>query len=127
MKRQYVSLALAVLLLAVCCFAALHYVSRSTEQLLAMTQPLLQAVENQDWPSAQTAYEDLENGWQNCAKIWQMIINHEDLRDIEVALVDLKVMLAEQSREQSIKELTELIFYLGHVLENESLRLQNIL
>ncbi|MCR4964002.1 MAG: DUF4363 family protein [Firmicutes bacterium] len=127
MKRQYLLLAAAAVLLAAGCFAGLRYVSRSTEQLSAMTRPVLAAVEKQDWPAAQAAYSALEQDWRRHAGVWQTIIRHEDLRDIEGVMVDLQVTLAEENRAQAAKELAELLFYLEQVAENESLRLQNIL
>ncbi len=127
MWKHYWGLWLAIVLLLAISITGLSYILSSTSQLTDRLPPLEQAIAAEDWPEALAQYARLQQEWQKASRVWQLMINHDDMRDIEIAFVDLKVMLEEQNKEQSNKELAGLSFYLSHVPQNERLSLQNIL
>ena len=55
----------------------------------------------------QTAKEE----WK-ITKIWKAISDHQDMRDVEVSLVDMEIILEQEDSAKAQKELQDLLFYL---------------
>ncbi|MEG1997225.1 MAG: DUF4363 family protein, partial [Clostridiales bacterium] len=109
------------------CLLTLNYIISSAAAICADFPSLAQTIAAENWAQATQFYRQAHRKWQTAAKIWPLLIDHSDMQDIEIAFIDLQVMLHTQNREQALKEIAGLYYYLNHVPQNQRLSLQNIL
>ncbi len=116
-----------IFIIAICVFAQ-WFILYHTDQMLASVEPMEDAINNGDWEKARSYFQEAKEEWEKSQKIWKAISDHEDMRDVEISLVDMEIIL-EQANDitEAQKELQNLLFYLRHVKENEKLYLENIL
>lgn len=65
--------------------------------------------------------------WEKAKRVWSALIDQDNLRDIEIAFVDLETAIRQQNPAEAEKELTQLKFYLLHVAESEKIYIENVL
>lgn len=125
--RGMIMIVLLLGLVLALCLLGLWYITDSAGQLAALFPGLRLAILNSDWQRAETVFGDCRRQWEQISPIWRVLINHEDMRDIEVALVDLESALNAQHGWEAEKELADLDFFLRHVPETERVSWDNIL
>ena len=94
--------------------------------LQELKQELIQTKENKNMYKAKEKLEKTINHWENNKKIWSTIIMHEELDNIEVSLLALKANVENEKLEEALVELEKSIFWIGHIMEKEDLKLKNI-
>ena len=117
---------LIILLASLAVFSA-TYITRSASEVAENFQAIATAIEREDWPQARVLFNESRQRWQQVSKIWPMLINHDDMRDVEISFVDMMVLLQQENRERAAREMANLRYYLDHVPDNESFTWQNIL
>lgn len=120
-----ITLALLILLLA--CVLAVNYIVNSARDIITRLDGLDEAVEAERWQEARSIYHEAEQEWQRVAARWKIIINHDDMRDIELGFVDLEIVLRQADSEEALRELSTLRYYLLHVPDNERVEWGNVL
>ena len=125
-KEIVVLILVLTLLLAICIFSQL-YIIKSSETIRLTLAPIGNAIANDDWQKAQNSYDKASQQWETTKGKWKLLINHDDMRDIEISFVDMGVLLEQKNRDQAQKEFATLLFYLNHVPENERVSISNIL
>jgi len=119
-------LAVFFLLIAVCIAAQLQI--RSADRSIGgELEAIGTAVTASGWQEALAAYDTAFAHWQKNTRIWKIIINHDDMRDIEISFVELESRLKEQDRDEALRELSTLLFFLHHVPESQRPEIGNVL
>lgn len=125
--KTLIIITLALLLLLIACVVAVDYIEVSAKEIIAMVNSLDDAIDAGRWEEAKTLFRTVYDKWQTVEKRWKIIINHDDMRDIQLGFVDLAVTIAQQDQKEANKELSTLRYYLSHVPENERVDLGNVL
>ena len=118
---------LTLLLLLVGCIITVNYIENSARNIMGMVNSLDDAIDGQRWDEASQIYSRAYNTWQQVEKHWKIIINHDDMRDIQLGFVHLSVVLSQQDQKEAVKELASLRYYLSHVPDSERIELGNVL
>lgn len=116
-----------VLSLAVLALFSYSYINTSAAKIAANFPGVAAAIEREDWQEARLLFNASRERWEQVSKIWPMLINHDDMRDVEISFVDMEVLLKQENRERAAREVANLQYYLKHVPNNEQFSLQNIL
>ena len=123
-----------IILVAVCLLALLAatlvgvwFICRAAEETAAYIPGLAAAIRSEDWERALLLYERCEARFRAAQRWWKMMINHDDMRDVEAAFVDLRVALENKNSFEAQKELADLKFFLEHVPDTERVNLGNVL
>jgi len=111
---------LAVLLLSV------WFITHSANRVTADYPRLKACIDNDDWAEADRIYTESIAMWNKVKRIWSTLIDQDNMRDIEIAFVDLQTAIDRQNTEEAQKELAQLEFYLKHIAESETLHIENI-
>lgn len=125
--RFLVCVSLLLVLLFVGCWLAVGYIQYSADQIVAHFDELSAAIDGEDWAQARQLFSHCQAEWEQISSRWKAIINHEDLRDIEISFVDMGIVLEQENLEEAQEEMATLRYYMLHVPDNEKLRLNNIL
>ncbi|MDO4581893.1 MAG: DUF4363 family protein [Bacillota bacterium] len=126
MKALYWAIAVLLLLIAVC-IASVAYIVNSAAYIGEPLPELQEALADEDWPRAELLFGDSYARWQQAREIWPLLINHDDMRDIEVSYIDTQTVLTQQSAAKAQKEVAALEFYIQHVAENERVSWQSVI
>ena len=126
MTKDIIWLSIAFILILAICILGQWCIADRTEAISSRLNPLQAAIDSENWQAAQENYDLAREEWQSTAKIWKVLINHDDMRDIEISFVDLHSLLQQKDKDKARQELESLFFYLNHVSENERLNIGNI-
>ena len=96
-----------------------YYLRDSAEQLCRELEKVEQAVQREDWQEAERALDGVEQEWARLQRRWAMLIDHKEMEDIEISLVDLKSAVRGRQRQEALKEGAELAFFLRHTPDAE--------
>ncbi len=106
---------------------SINYLGDTTRRIDHILPQLEDSIAAENWSEAQLQYTAAKKIWDQANKILPTFINHDDMRDVQVAFVDLETAIKQQDKIEATRELAALHFYIDHVLENEHLNLQNLL
>lgn len=118
---------LLLILLFVGCLLAVEYIQISADRIAAHFDELESAIDAGDWAFALEIFSHCEAEWERVSTRWKTMINHEDMRDIEISFVDMRAVLEQQELNRAQQEMATLRYYMLHVPDNERVRLTNVL
>ncbi len=99
----------------------------STDELLQSIEKVAQELENNNWDSAYQRTLELENTWEEKAKWWPMVLDHQEIDNIEFAMAKVKEYIATQNIALSWGQLSEIELMIKHIPEKEAITIKNIL
>ena len=85
------------------------------------------AVKNDNWESAGNRLEALTRVWNENRDIWQILINHEEVDNIDSTLARVKQLVELQEKTDSLAEIAALKLFILHIPEKEALNIVNII
>ncbi len=93
------------------------------EELKVEIEKAQNSEENNSKDLANTIYEK----WEKVEEKWSIIITHNELDLIQVALIGMKTYIEEDKYEDAMEELEKSSFLLEHIQQKEKLALKNVL
>lgn len=106
------------------------HLSKTTESLVENLENLREktiiAKESNIREDIKQEMDNVEKKWDDISKIWSTIIVHQEIDNIEQALVRAKIDISEGNIEDAIPEIETAIFFTKHINEREQLKLKNI-
>ena len=119
--------AAALVLILAACIGVWSYLRDSAEQICAEVSAVEEALWAEDWAAAEQGITQLEAEWQELAPRWAMLIDHQEMEDVEISLVDLKSAVRRRELQEALKEAAELEYFLRHTPDAERPAWENIL
>lgn len=116
-----------ILALAALAVFSYSYIINTAREIAVNFPGIAASIEQEDWRQARSLFNESKERWREVSKIWPMLINHDDMRDVEISFVDMEVLLTQENRERAAREVANLQYYLQHVPNNEQFTVQNIL
>lgn len=107
-----------------------NHLNETSSNLIAKLEKLQNKVveykdsENRD--ELKEIYVETEEEWVKVHKMWSIIVVHQELDNIEQALVKAKSSIYGGSIEDSIEEIETAKFFINHVKEREKVTIENI-
>jgi hypothetical protein len=114
----------AVLAVAFCVLASAH-VANESELLLQGLEGVEQAVAAEDWALAGELLRDNAAIWDEERHIWQGLMNHQDVGNIDTAFISLSAFLKDESEGDVLNQLALLKYYLQLVVESDRINWHN--
>ena len=106
------------------------YLDKTSNELVGSLQNLKEHViianETKDRTYITQEMEHMEENWENISNIWSIMVMHQEIDNIEQALIKSKAMINDGNIEDAIPELETAIFYVEHVNAREKLKLKNV-
>lgn len=119
--------AAALILLLGASLVSYYYLAGSAEQVCRELAGVEQALWAEDWQQAEAGLEQAEALWSKARRKWAMLIDHKDMDNIEISMVDLSGAIARRERDVALKEEGELVFFLRQIPDGERPTVENIL
>ncbi len=104
-----------------------HLLEASTAGLLENMDKIGVEIKKENWENAYRQTIDLEKVWDEKARWWPMVLDHQEMDNIEFALARFKEYVDTRDLSLSRGQLAELRLMIKHIPEKESIRIKNIL
>lgn len=119
---------IVVIVLAFIIFAfwSQHMLQESADKLSDSLNQLIQSVNDADWNSATQNKRALEEKWDDTRKLWEYIIDHREMDQIEKALARMDQLLLQHETTFALAELVELNMLIRHIPRKEILTFKSI-
>ncbi len=124
-RRLALYLLLATLLVLALCLWCRFYVQSAAaelEQGLAGLDSLILAA---DWTQAEQRLAAELALWQKKRAVWQGLMNHQDVMNVDLAFASLQAYLLRQQTEDTLNQLAIVRYYLAQTAANERLTWPN--
>jgi len=103
-----------------------HLLSKSSGELLQDVEQIAAELESNHWDEACEQTAKLEKTWDEKAKWWPAVLDHQEIDNIEFALGRFKEYVVSQNTALAWGQLSELRLMIKHIPEKEAIKLQNI-
>lgn len=111
-------------------FFVKEHLSDTTSKLInhlnELKEKVIIAKEDNNREEIKKDMQKVEEHWKEISDIWSTVIVHQELDNIQQALVRAKIDISEGNIEDSIPEIETAIFYAEHIKEREQLKIKNI-
>ncbi|MCG9967196.1 DUF4363 family protein [Pelotomaculum terephthalicicum JT] len=104
-----------------------HRLQASADELMRNIEQIEQRLESNQWDEAYARTDELEETWENKAKWWPTVLDHQEIDNIEFSMARIKEYIARRDTALSWGQLAELKLMINHIPEKEAIRLKNIL
>ena len=102
----------------------------STDELVnslkTLKEHVIEAKESENREDIIDEMSDMENNWEKTSELWAIFVVHQEIDNIEQALIKTKAMIRDGNIEDAIPEIDTAIFFVEHVKQRERLSLKNI-
>lgn len=106
------------------------YLARTTDEILQELRKLkeetISAEKENENMNLKKTMEKVEEKWEKNSNIWSIIVVHQEIDNIEQALVKIKSNIENGELEDAIPEIETAIFLAEHIKEREELKFKNI-
>ena len=111
-------------------FLTTRYLKHTSDKLIQSLKELKEhaiiANKDENRDLIKEEMKQMEENWEKTSEIWSVIVMHQEIDNIEQALIKSKAMINDGNIEDAIPELETAIFYVEHVNAREKLKLKNI-
>lgn len=105
--------------------AITKYLEKTTDKLIGKVESIsINTKDNID--AAKLEIKNFQEEWDNAHKTWSIIISHQELDQIELALVSASIAIENVDIDEALIELGKLNFLLEHIKDKEGFKLKNI-
>lgn len=127
MIRTYLTAAVIFIILI---FGSVWYNKYLTETTLALDEKLhliQEAIQLKNWENIHDLIENFEEIWNGEKKICNLLLDHEQIDNIDIALERLKSYAISQDEALSLGEVATLRLFINRIRDVEKISIENIL
>ena len=128
--KEILIIVISILLVIVGSNVSQGYLKQTSNELIQdieMLKEEIKKAQNLEENTSKELAESIYSKWENIEKGWSIIVIHNELDLIELALVSMKTYIEENEYAEAIKELEKSNYLIEHIYANEKLELKNIL
>ena len=111
-------------------YAINNFLGRTTDKLIknlaSLKEHVIVANETENRDNIKNEMGEMEESWKEISEIWAVIVMHQEIDNIEQALIKTKSIINDGNIEDAIPEIETAIFFVEHVKQREKLMLKNI-
>lgn len=128
--KEILIIIISILIVIVGASISQGYLNKTSDELIQNIDILREEIkkaQNSEENTSKELAKDLYSKWEKVEKNWSIIVIHNELDLIELALVSMKTYIEENEYNEAIKELEKSNYLIEHIKDNEKLELKNIL
>ena len=123
----YISLIVTAILLLSICLGTYWYLEKSAGHMLSYVPQIENALSENNWQQVTAEFDDVKAYWDKHKDIWQCLILHQEIDDIETEFMLLQGYINTKSTEDTLSSLYKLKYTIDHVPDTERIAFYNIL
>jgi hypothetical protein len=124
--KNVIILVTTILVLFIAGIWQIKYIKESSIYVISDVEYATNLLENNNFNGANNHISELENTWENMKKIWSIFIAHDEIDDIETALVNFKTYTKSQNKEEALVYSEQLKQNLNHISKKQEIRFENV-
>lgn len=105
---------------------SVHSLANSAQELGKELEDIMQLAEQERWEIAQQQMDSFKKKWDERAKWWPVILDHQEIDNIEFALARTEQFLQSKNIDLSLGHLAELKLMIEHIPQKEAVTIENI-
>ncbi len=128
--KEILIIVISILIVIVGANISQSYLNKTSDELIENIETLREEIKKaqiSEDNNSKELVEDIYDKWKGIEKNWSIIVIHNELDLIELALVSMKTCIEENEYSEAIKELEKSSYLIEHIKDNEKLELKNIL
>ncbi len=103
------------------------YVTGATEQLKNDLDQVYVALKSEDYEKAITASQTFTESWEKEKSLYESLFKHEEIDLISAGAARISDLCAQRDKAEALAETAETLYYINHIHEIDSVKLENIL
>lgn len=124
--KNFVILTIAIIVLLIAGIWQIKYIEETSIFAISDVEYAMNLVQNNNFDGANTHIKELEKTWGNMKTMWTMFINHTEIDNIEIALLNFKMYVELNNKEESLVYSEQLKHNLYHISERQKIRIENV-
>ena len=124
--KNGIILIVAIIILLSAGIWQIKYIEETSVFAISDVEYVVNLVKNNNFDGANTHIKELENTWNNMKIMWSMFIDHDEIDDIEIALLNFKTYVNLHNKEQSIVYSEQLKHNLYHISLKQKIKIENV-
>jgi len=124
--RNFVILIVAMIIVLCAGIWQIKYIEETSTFAITDVEYAINMVRNNNFDGANAHIIELDNTWKSMKNIWTIFINHNEIDDIEIALLNFKSYTKLNNKEESLIYSEQLKQNLKHVSEKQKIRIENV-
>lgn len=124
--KQIVILLVSLVVLITSGIYEVHYLEKTSRYALSDLEYSKNAIDNDNYALAKEHIKALENTWNHMKGIWNIFVVHEEIDQIEDAMISYKVYIENEDKEMAVLEYETLVRTLSHIVEKQKLTIENV-
>ena len=128
--KEILIIVISILIVIVGANISQGYLNQTIDELTKEIEILREEIkkaQNSEQNNSEELAKDIYDKWEKIEKNWSIIVMHNELDLIELAIVSMKTCIEENEYSEAIKELEKSSYLLEHIKDREKLALKNIL
>lgn len=126
MKKLIVSIIVLITFITLSIYIQ-NKIQQSANDIVSDIKELYKNIKSETWEISDQQLKELEYKWEELSDKWALIIEHEEIDNITVALLKSKTFSINREKEEALAELREFEFMIDHIPKINRLELKNIL
>lgn len=127
--KEILIIVISILIVIVGANISQGYLNKTSNELIQNIDILREEIkraQNSEDNISKELSEDIYSKWQGIEENWSIIVMHDELDLVELALVSMKTCIEENEYSEAIKELEKSSYLIEHIKDKEKLDLKNI-
>ncbi|MEG1009254.1 MAG: DUF4363 family protein [Clostridia bacterium] len=124
--KNFIVLTISLILIITGGIYEIKYFKDSSQYAIVDVEYSKNLVDNNKFSEASAHIEELEKTWNNMKDIWNIFINHDEIDDIQEAMINYKMYTRLQNREEALVYAEILSNNFTHIAKKEYIKLDNV-
>lgn len=97
-----------------------------SKELIELKENIIIARETDNTNQIIQQISEVEKDWEEASNIWSIIVIHQEIDNVESAIIKAKACIENGELEDALQEIELANFFVNHVKEREEVSLKNI-
>ncbi|NLB80508.1 MAG: DUF4363 family protein [Clostridiaceae bacterium] len=102
------------------------YIAKKIQSFNDLLTSITGAVESENWQESQQLVNQIEQDWSATSKRLALLFHHDELRNINIALANLKSYIGQSEKIEAMAQLSTLRFFTKYIKIKDKLYIENI-
>ncbi|MGI6224994.1 MAG: DUF4363 family protein [Peptococcales bacterium] len=125
--RVLVGATIVTIIICIFSFYSTFYINETATELINSLNKIEKATIEENWDSVEKGLEYFSREWKRVYSIWEILIEHSEIDNIDISLSYIRAYTENQNSEQTVAELKVLITQFERLRRTERLTIPNIL
>lgn len=125
--KQIITLIITVAILITFGCLEMSYLEKTSSYISSDLTYVRNGIINSDFELANNHMKQVEKTWNDMKQMWEMLIDHVEIDQIEDAMESFKVYVSNEEKAEAFVQYEILVRTFNHILESKRIMIENII